>query len=265
MNAKANTAPPRILLVGLPCVLPDTDQDEFYTDKHFLDYDIVIIDPQGALKGQGHDYTIKMHDGVLSLKPGNGDTFHKRYVGITQKLVSFVNKGGLAIVFLRPMPTLEYVKPDGLGQFVALSLDGLLPYGENTIHRAHGSNIEFTTQGSIGRFWETTNGLWSYEAVYDDPPARLRRCVTSKTADRENGALRPRYLRYWVSPGHAPCRIPRKSPGTAGVFGRSAQGLGSDRENADWLAVHAVSSEPVSPEFPVKQGKNREFLRIWPK
>ncbi len=25
------------------------------------------------------------------------------------------------------------------------------------------------------------------------------------------------------------------------------------------LAVQGVSSEPVSPEFPVKQGKNREF------
>ncbi len=25
------------------------------------------------------------------------------------------------------------------------------------------------------------------------------------------------------------------------------------------LAVQAVSSEPVSPEFPVKQGKNRDF------
>ncbi len=30
-----------------------------------------------------------------------------------------------------------------------------------------------------------------------------------------------------------------------------------------WLAVQGVSSEPVSPEFPVKQGKNREFQRIW--
>ena len=29
------------------------------------------------------------------------------------------------------------------------------------------------------------------------------------------------------------------------------------------LAVQAVSSEPVSADFPVKQGKNREFSRIW--
>ncbi len=31
----------------------------------------------------------------------------------------------------------------------------------------------------------------------------------------------------------------------------------------DLLAVQAVSSEPVSPEFPDKRGKNREFSRFW--
>ena len=31
-----------------------------------------------------------------------------------------------------------------------------------------------------------------------------------------------------------------------------------------WLVVQAVRSEPVSTEFPVKQGKNREFSRISP-
>jgi hypothetical protein len=30
-----------------------------------------------------------------------------------------------------------------------------------------------------------------------------------------------------------------------------------------WLVVQAVWSEPVSADFPVKQGKNREFSRIW--
>ncbi len=32
-----------------------------------------------------------------------------------------------------------------------------------------------------------------------------------------------------------------------------------------WLAVQGVSSEPVSPKFPVKQGKNREFSRNQPR
>ena len=173
MNAKANTAPPRILLVGLRYGLPDTDQDEFYTDKHFLDYDIVIIDPQGALKGQSHDYTVKIQDGAL--RPKDGDTFHKRYLRTTQKMVEFVNMGGLAIVFLRPMPTLEYEKKSLRDrEILKVSLEEYLLGKKNLIRRAHGSNIEFTTQGPIGRFWETTDGLWSYEAVYNDPPKEQR-------------------------------------------------------------------------------------------
>ncbi len=32
-----------------------------------------------------------------------------------------------------------------------------------------------------------------------------------------------------------------------------------------WMAVQGVSSEPVSPEFPVKQGKNREFSQNQPR
>ncbi len=168
MNAKANTAPPRILLVGLPYGLPDADQDEFYTDKHFLDYDIVIFDPLGALKGPSHDYTNKIHDGVLSLD--DRGTFHKRYTRTTQKLVNFVNKGGLAIVFLRPMPILNYLEPDGYRETVVKSLSEYLPWGESRIHKAHGSNIEFITNGAIGRFWEATNEHWSYEAVFNKPP-----------------------------------------------------------------------------------------------
>ncbi len=31
------------------------------------------------------------------------------------------------------------------------------------------------------------------------------------------------------------------------------------------MAVQGVSGEPVSPEFPVKQGKNREFSLINPR
>ena len=37
----------------------------------------------------------------------------------------------------------------------------------------------------------------------------------------------------------------------------------SEKVQIHELAVQGVSSEPVSPEFPVKQGKNREFQRIW--
>jgi hypothetical protein len=35
-------------------------------------------------------------------------------------------------------------------------------------------------------------------------------------------------------------------------------------ESEDWVVVQAVSSEPVSADFPVIQGKYREFSRIRP-
>ena len=49
-----------------------------------------------------------------------------------------------------------------------------LPWGQDPIHRAHGSNIEFTTQGPLGPFWEKTIGLWHYEAIYNHPPEGQR-------------------------------------------------------------------------------------------
>ena len=45
---------------------------------------------------------------------------------------------------------------------------------------------------------------------------------------------------------------------------RGVQGfVWGDGKGRDWLAVEAVSSEPVSANFPVKQGKNREFFQCW--
>ncbi len=71
-----------------------------------------------------------------------------------------------------------------------------------------------------------------------------------------------------VSPGHAPGHVLRQSPENAGVSRRAGGGRRSDSENADWLAVRTVCSEPVSRvlegNFPDKQGKNREFREIEP-
>lgn len=170
MNAKANAVAPRILLVGLPHGLPNSDWVEFYTDRYFLDYNILIIDPLGALVGQRHDYTTKILDGVLSLGSREGAAFRSRISEFTLKLVDFVAKGGLAIVFLRSMPTLQYRSDDRYGESGRVSLDEFFPWGVDQIKRAEGNSIEFMTQGPIGRFWAETSELWSYEAVYKDPP-----------------------------------------------------------------------------------------------
>ncbi|MDP6692083.1 MAG: hypothetical protein QF384_21500 [Alphaproteobacteria bacterium] len=106
--AKVNKARPRILLVGLPGALPDADWDEFYTDRHFLDYDIVIVDPMGAINGQNHNYNNSIHDGVLKLEEEQGERFDKRYYKTIRKLFAFTGSGGCAIVFSRSMPVLKY-------------------------------------------------------------------------------------------------------------------------------------------------------------
>ncbi len=53
-----------------------------------------------------------------------------------------------------------------------------------------------------------------------------------------------------------------KTPQTLVSYAASSILVRFFREETDLLAVQAVSSEPVSAEFPVKQGKNREFSRI---
>ncbi len=90
--------------------------------------------------------------------------------------------------------------------------------------------------------------------------ARLNR--TSKLARRENvcevaeNAERPRSL------GPACAAARRQGPRTAANRTGSSNPAVFFCDIKDLLAVQGVSSEPVSPEFPVKQGKNREFSRI---
>ena len=75
-------------------------------------------------------------------------------------------------------------------------------------------------------------------------------------------------------------KIPSQSPAVTLCTGgevrspapnaRKSAALGTDLTNSEKvqkheLAVQAVSSEPVSADFPVKQGKNREFSQIQPR
>ena len=91
--------------------------------------------------------------------------------------------------------------------------------------------------------------------------ARLNRAL--KLARRENvckaadNAERPR------SPGPARAAAWRQGPRTAANRTGSSNPVRFFCYIKDLLAVQGISSEPVSggwvPEFPVKQGKNREF------
>ncbi len=92
--------------------------------------------------------------------------------------------------------------------------------------------------------------------------ARLNR--TSKLARRENvgeaadNAERPRSL------GPACAAARRQGPRTAANCTGSSNPVVFFCDIKDLLAVQAVSSEPVSGDFPVKQGIYREISGIWP-
>jgi hypothetical protein len=83
--------------------------------------------------------------------------------------------------------------------------------------------------------------------------------VTQIRQQRRSGNSGRNVVRI-ASLGHGPRGVWALSPQHCGAIRRVAYGLGFGEE---WVVVDAVSSEPVSGNFPVKQGKNREFLRIW--
>ena len=154
-------------MVGLPGGLSGADFEDFYTAKHFRDYDIVIVDPNGALKGKEHNYTLNIHDGLLELDHEVGGSFHNRFNEIRNKLTEYVNKGGVALLFHRHMPTLRYKSSfDGVTRVDYLDLDGT----EKSVRRAHGNNIEFANTSPFNEFWKATVNCWKYEAIFNETP-----------------------------------------------------------------------------------------------
>ncbi len=167
-NSKASC---RVFLLGLGYTLADVDHDDFFTDTHFLDYDVIVLDPFGALSCRQHEYPV--YDNVMPLKHESGPAFHLRYTRITNKLFEFIHKGGMAIVFMRFMPTLRYPDSDVRSRNkITQDLNVGMPWDKSTTRKVRGSNIAFTTDGPFGLFWSATEGLWHYAAVYDEPQDR---------------------------------------------------------------------------------------------
>ncbi|MBT3532593.1 MAG: hypothetical protein HN478_01875 [Rhodospirillaceae bacterium] len=161
--AKVSKEPLRILMVGFTDSLPGARHAEFYTDEHFLDYDVVIIDPAGALNGSGDDYRPFIRDDKLELSPHNGSRFRRRYFDVVEKMLQFVTSGMLAIVISRFMPTLVAESDYHQEGFEA----DLNNWGAKKIRKGRGSSIEFPTTEPLGKFWTATRPIWSYESVFD--------------------------------------------------------------------------------------------------
>ncbi len=82
-----------------------------------------------------------------------------------------------------------------------------------------------------------------------------------ETGRQRRSADMARKSRFRPSPGHGCRQCPGQPPRNCGVSAACVHG--------SWFAgkrvvVDAVSSEPVSAEFPVKQGINREFSQNHP-
>ena len=96
--------------------------------------------------------------------------------------------------------------------------------------------------------------------------ARNRAAEPDFEIGRERKCLRSRGQRRKTSFSRSRSRGgPAQGPRTAANRTGSSNPALFFCDIKDLLAVQGVSSEPVSPEFPVKQGKNREFSQICPR
>ena len=82
-----------------------------------------------------------------------------------------------------------------------------------------------------------------------------------ETGRQRRSADMARKSRFRPSPSHGCRQCPGQTPRNCGV---SAACVHGPRFAGKRVVVEAVSSEPVSAEFPVKQGINREFSQNHP-
>jgi len=157
-----------ILLVGTGFKHANADWEDYYTKKHFSDYQIVILDPHGAFEGQSHSYRVV--DNILILDEDNGPRFEKQFLNITGKLASFVNEGGMAIVFCRYLPMLQYKYWNRTGyQTKSINLNHAFPWKDNSIIEGHGKSVEISAGvrgGAYEQFWGASGDVWRYEGYF---------------------------------------------------------------------------------------------------
>ncbi len=189
-------SPARVLLVGCQFSHVEADSVEFYTDKHFLDYDIVVLDPRGALHGQSHDYHVL--DGILELDRREGVRFRKRLAIAQGKLVEFVNKGRTAIIFVRQLPTLKHPSERSSAFTDLVDLNQFMPWDKNSLVGGEGQNIAFRTHDAFKDFWAETGDIWTYNARFKSSPELPLAHVAGYEDDVVAAAIRTKELGYAV-------------------------------------------------------------------
>ncbi len=158
----------RILAVGCKLSHEQVTCADFYTPDHFGDFDIVIIDPMGCLRGNEFDYRIRQSDNELNLDYGPAEQLKKRLGQFAANLNRYFERGGFVLVFARHMPTFEV--PDGVYNRT-IDINDFFPWGGDGTRTGRGKNIQESGPSSTCTFFANTKGVWAYEAVIE--PERL--------------------------------------------------------------------------------------------
>src|SRR5688572_18369763 len=108
MSAPVEVAPPRTLVIGTKTFAQHSDTDSFFTKVNFSDYELLIVDPIGALAGLG-DVSKATATGSLSLKADLARELRVRFMETCVRIAKFVSRGGFVIFFLRSLPHVFYL------------------------------------------------------------------------------------------------------------------------------------------------------------
>src|SRR4051794_1485862 len=104
-NEPAPTTKPRILVLGIPRAFPATGVESFLTRRNLTDFDIVIVDPAGAIKGAEYNYDVRRSGpNTLTFKLGEGTTYRELYQEMAGRLTDFISRGGFSVVIARKLP-----------------------------------------------------------------------------------------------------------------------------------------------------------------
>jgi hypothetical protein len=154
---------PRTLVVGTSDLGNDdgSDRVDFYSKKNFSDYELVVVEPLGAIS----QLQAPLSGAVRFRFYADGVAFVERFKEATQRVMRFITDGGFCVMFLRKLPVVEYT-----GEFntEGVDINTCMPFKLVTCTEAHGDNIEWTGDGPFRDFANLTKDCWQYSAYFHD-------------------------------------------------------------------------------------------------
>ena len=158
-SSNQSLAHPRTL--ALSTVSVSVDADELFTKRNLADYELVIVDTAGLIKGQTYNYSIRLtRPHHLTMGSSEGHQYLERVRKISHQIAEFVTSGGFCIMLLRQLPTITVGSKSS-------DLNDMMPYSGIRCTEAHGENIEWAADAIFSAFGTMTQGLWRYDAYFN--------------------------------------------------------------------------------------------------